>query len=89
MHCNNIPSHRKNQDTSGLSKLGFTDTYLIVDCSDYEIQRPTNRYARKVTYSGKDKQHQIKYLVAVLATTGDIVYCSRAFPGMKLISLLY
>lgn len=81
INSNYLSKKRKIQNLTKVEALGFDNTYLIVDCSDYSISRPVNSQIRRSTYSGKDKQFQIKYLLAVLASTGDIVYCSKAYPG--------
>lgn len=54
---------------------------LIIDGTDRERQRPKNKDAQTLHYSGKQKTHTDKNLVLVNRKTTKIEYLSQTYPG--------
>jgi DDE superfamily endonuclease len=54
---------------------------LIIDGTDLERQRPKNKDAQALHYSGKQKTHTDKNLVIVNRKTTRIEYLGQTYPG--------
>jgi hypothetical protein len=59
----------------------FHNTLSIVDCTECEIQNPSNRILQNYFYSGKKKFCSVKYQVMINFNNNQIVYVSPLFPG--------
>jgi hypothetical protein len=59
----------------------FQNTLSIVDCTECEIQNPSNRYLQNLFYSGKKKFCSVKYQVMVNFDNNQIIYVSPFYPG--------
>jgi hypothetical protein len=59
----------------------FARTFTVIDGTVCPLERPKNRDISELYYSGKHKQHVMKYIVCVSITSGLICYVSEAFPG--------
>ena len=54
---------------------------MVVNVTDCQVQRPHEYAIQKVLYSGRSKQHCLKYEVAVEISTGIFVWFSGGWPG--------
>src|SRR5687768_2113448 len=59
----------------------FSKCFLIVDCTDCKVERPSSKDVQKAFYSGKKKTHTIKYEVGVSLRTGELKWIFGGMPG--------
>ncbi|XP_051160095.1 uncharacterized protein LOC127280845 [Leptopilina boulardi] len=58
----------------------YSDTRIILDCTEIEIQKPKNVCCQISTYSHYKGRHTVKFLTGV--TPGGIIsFCSKAYGG--------
>ena len=53
----------------------------VVDGTVCPIRKPADKATEELFYSGKHKEHVVKYIVCISITTGLVCYVSEAFPG--------
>lgn len=62
-------------------KFGKLPVSLIVDTTECPVRRPADPVAQGVWYSGKHKEHTIKYEVGVSLVSGEICWWAGGVPG--------
>jgi len=61
--------------------LKYSTLSLVIDGTECPINRPSNNETQRLYYSGKKKQHTIKYIVGCDINTGKILFVDGSYPG--------
>lgn len=75
-----IPSRLKNQSSLPSSFAVFTNTRIVVDCSDVKAATPSNMHEQNLTWSAYKEMTSMKGGVGV-APNGTITWVSELYPG--------